>query len=491
MAESDDRGVRWGTPAARRVLLTTVLGSSMAFLDGTVVNVALPHIRADLHTDIAGLQWVLNAYLVTLSALVLVGGSLGDRFGLRRVFVVGVVEFTVASVVCGIAPNITVLVVARGVQGIGAALLVPSSLALLTASMCDADRSRAVGAWSGLAGVAGAVGPLLGGWLVDALSWRWVFFLNVPVAAAVLVAASGVAEPVTAHDTSAHIDIPGALSAAVGLALVTAGFIGHGEAWAAPAIVVGGIALAAFVVVERTSRAPMLPLALFRNRQFAGANAVTLAMYTALGGALFLVVVQLQQALRYSAVEAGAALVPTTAMMLLLSARAGALAQKIGPRLPMTVGPLLAAAGLALFSRVAPGDHYLSAVLPAAILFGLGLSLTVAPLTAVVLASADEQHLGVASGVNNAVARLAGLIGVAVIPAVAGIDLTTPAGRGIAGYATALRVGAVLGVVASVLAAATIRRAERVDPTVQASVLQPCHDPSRLATAGTTRITEE
>jgi EmrB/QacA subfamily drug resistance transporter len=465
---------------ARRTIAAATLGSGMAFLDGTVVNVALPSIGADLDTDLAGLQWILNAYLVTLTALLLLGGSLGDRYGRRRVFDLGVVVFTAASVLCGLAPTTEVLVGARALQGVGGAMLVPGSLALLTATMHPDDRSRAVGAWSGLTGVASAIGPFVGGWLIDAASWRWAFLINVPLAGAVLWASRAVPESTDGH-AGGHLDLPGALTAAAGLALLTAGLIGAGDGWTATTVgaTVAGVALLiGFVAIEARSRQPMLPLSLFSDTQFAGANLVTLAVYAGLGVAFFLVVVNLQIALGYSALEAGVALLPVTVMMLLLSARFGALAQRIGARLPMTVGPVLVAAGLLWMSGIGAGDSYVTAVLPPAILYGLGLAVTVAPLTATVMASVDEEHLGIGSAANNAVSRLAGLLAVAVLPTVAGVALE-PGGTGgaIPGYRTAMVIAAVLCLVGAAIAAATIRRTAPTVVTTQASVHQPCGDP--------------
>jgi EmrB/QacA subfamily drug resistance transporter len=472
----------WGTPVARRALAAAVLGSGIAFLDGTIVNVAIPAIGRDLDAGLAGLQWVLDAYLVTLTAFLLLGGALGDRFGRKRVFLLGIYVFAAASVACGLAPNIELLVLARAVQGTGGALLVPGSLALLTATLRSDDRARAVGAWSGLTGVASAAGPLLGGWLVDAASWRFAFLLNLPLTVAVVVVARGIPESVD-EGAAKHIDGPGAVAAAGGLVLLTAGLIGAGDGWSAltiAATVAGAIALAGFVVLERRSPDPMLPLGLFRSSQFTGANLVTLAVYAGLGTAFFLVVVNLQVALGYSALEAGVALLPVTLLMLALSSRAGALAQRIGARLPMTVGPLLVAGGLLWLGQVGPGDRYGAAVLPPVLVFGLGLATTVAPLTAAVLGAVEERHLGVGSAVNNAVARLAGLLAVAVLPSLAGVELA--AGRdGLPGYGTAMAVSAALCVVGAAVAATTIRRRRDAEPTVQASVLQPCHEPSRVS----------
>jgi EmrB/QacA subfamily drug resistance transporter len=473
--------VRWGTPPARRVILAAVLGSGMAFLDGTVVNVALPSIGKDLDADLAGLQWVLDAYLVTLTAFLLLGGALGDRYGRRRIFVVGVGIFTAASVLCGVAPSVDFLVAARALQGVGGALLVPGSLALLSATMRHEDRSRAVGAWSGLTGVASALGPLLGGWLVDASSWRWVFLINVPMAAGVVVAARGVPES-RASDAPPGLDYPGAISVAGGLVALTAGLIDGGEGWSARALVlvaVGVAMLVAFVGIEMRSRHPMLPLSLFRSRQFTGANLVTFSVYAGLGVAFFLVVLNLQAALGYSALEAGLALLPVTAMMLVLSARMGALAQRIGPRIPMTVGPVIVGAGLLWLGLIEPGDSYLTTVFPAAVLFGLGLSVTVAPLTAAVLGAVDERLLGVGAGTNNAVARLAGLLAVAVLPSLAGVELSTTGGGSLPGYQTAMAIAAALCLAGAATAWATIRQAREAEATVQASILQPCNDPCR------------
>jgi EmrB/QacA subfamily drug resistance transporter len=467
----------WGSPLARWTLVAAVLGSGMAFLDATVVNVALPSMANDLHADIADLQWVLDAYLITLTALLLLGGSLGDRYGRRRVFMIGVVSFAIASVLCGAAPTTVTLVAARALQGAGAALLVPGSLALLSATIREADRPRAIGAWSGLAGVAGAAGPFIGGWLVDAASWRWAFLINVPLGIVVLIAARHVPESLDAN-APGHLDVLGATAIAVGLASLTAGLIEGGGNWSAAAIVavVAGILLLfAFVLIERRTPHPMLPLELFRSSQFTGANLVTLAVYAGLGGMFFFVVVNLQNALGYSALEAGAALTPATAVMLVLSARMGALSQKIGPRIPMTVGPAIAAFGLLLFGRVDAGDTYVTSVLPAALLFGLGMSITVAPLTSAVLGAVDQGHLGVGSGTNNAVSRLAGLLAIAVVPSIAGFELTGGNGS-LPGYQTAMQISAGLTVIGAVIAFVTIDRGRRVR-SVTHSILQPCQDP--------------
>jgi EmrB/QacA subfamily drug resistance transporter len=471
--------IRYGTPAARWVILATVLGSGIAFLDGTVVNVALPTIAEDLDTGLTGLQWILDGYLVTLSALLLLGGSLGDLYGRRRIFVIGLIGFSLASVGCGLAPDTGMLIVARSVQGATAALLVPGSLAIISASFHPDDRGRAVGAWSGLGGIAGAIGPFLGGWLVDAVNWRFVFFINLPLAAiAVAVTLRHVPES-RDPDAVRQLDLPGAVLASIGLAAVAyaliEGAVDFGPAEAVAAVV-GVAALVAFVVTEARTRQPMLPLEIFRSRQFTGANLTTLAVYTALGGTTFLVVLELQLGLGYSAVEAGASLLPITVLMLLLSARAGALAQRTGPRLPMTVGPLVIAVGLLLLAGVGPGSTYVADVLPALVVFGLGLACTVAPLTSAVLASDADRHLGVGSGVNNAVARVAGLLSVALLPALVGLDLSGGGGLGDA-FGDAMRVAAAFSAVGGAVAFLTVRTQAQVPPVTQATILQPCHDP--------------
>ncbi|MEV6317894.1 MFS transporter [Streptomyces sp. NPDC051776] len=416
--------IRISEAAGRWIVLTTVLGSGMALLDGTVVNVALPKIGADLGADLAVLQWTVNAYLLTLAGLILLGGALGDRYGRRRVFVVGIVWFALASLACGLAPNAAVLVAARALQGIGGALLTPGSLALIQATFHPADRARAVGAWSGLGGVAAAIGPFLGGWLVDGPGWRWVFLLNVPLAA--VCAPIALRHVPETRDPEAHgrFDVLGAVLGALSLGAVTYALIDASGQGASPAVVgaaVGGVLLgAAFIRLERRRSNPMLPPRIFASRQFTAVNAVTFCVYAAFAGFFFLSVLQLQVAVGYSALAAGTALLPTTLMMLALSSRAGALGQRIGPRIPLTVGPLLCAAGMLLMLRVGPGSSYWADVLPALLVMGSGMVLLVAPLTATVLASVEVTRAGLASGVNNAVARAAGLIAVAALPLLAG-----------------------------------------------------------------------
>ncbi|MFN2606308.1 MAG: DHA2 family efflux MFS transporter permease subunit [Acidimicrobiales bacterium] len=474
-----DTHVRYGTPAGRWVIAAAVLGSGIAFLDSTVVNVALPAIARDLHGGLSGQQWTVDGYLLTLGSLLLLGGSLGDLYGRRRLFVTGLVAFTAASAVCGLAPSMGALVAARAVQGVGGALLVPGSLALLSAAFHPDDRGTAVGAWSGLAGVATAVGPFLGGWLVDAVSWRLVFLINVPLAA-VAVAVTLRHVPESRDPEAVHRpDLPGAVTATAGLGGVVFALIqwsAHGASAAVVATgVVGALALGAFPVVERGRRQPLVPLGVFRSRQFSGANATTLAVYAAFGGALFLLAIELQQVLRYSALAAGSALLPITLIMLVLSARTARLGQRIGPRIPMTGGPMGVAAGLALLSRLRPGDHYLSAVLPGVVVLGLGLAFTVAPLTAAVMASVDERHVGVGSGINNAVARVGTLLSVALLPLLASFGGLAPSDpRYRDGISRALVISAALSVGGGLVAWLTVRRAAPVDAVTSPSVSHPC-----------------
>jgi len=479
MAVSGTGQIRFGTPAARWVIAAMVLGSGIAFLDGTIVNVALPAIGRALKTGVAGLQWTVDAYLVLLTALLLFGGALGDRYGRRRVFIIGLVSFTAASVACAAAPNATVLAISRAVQGAAGALLVPGSLAIIGASFHDDDRGRAIGAWSGLAGIASAVGPFVGGWLIDTFSWRWVFLVNVPLAV-VAVAITVRHVPESRAETDQPLDVVGAVLAAVGLATVCWALIesDHGVGASEAVVgVVGVAAIGAFLTLEHRSSHPMLPLRLFRNRTFSGTNATTVAVYAALGGALFLVVLELQISLHYSALEAGASLAPITVLMFLLSSRAGALAQRIGARLPMTVGPIVIAIGLMLFTRIGPGHGYVTTVLPAAVVFGLGLACTVAPLTSTVLASVDDAELGVASGVNNAASRLAGLLAVAVLPAVVHLDTTLPAGVLTGRAAAALRICAGLAAIGGVISWLTVNSKPVAAATRPADLLMPCYDP--------------
>jgi EmrB/QacA subfamily drug resistance transporter len=482
-------GVRVSSRAGRWVLAATVLGSGVAFLDSTVVNVALPTISRELHTGLRDLQWISDAYLLTLGALIILGGSLGDRYGRRLIFVIGLVAFTAASVICGLAPNTLVLIIARALQGIGGAMLVPESLAIISASFVPEDRARAVGLWSGLGGVIFAIAPFVGGGLVDFVSWRAIFFINVPLAA---VAASVTLRhvPETRDDAAeGHPDYAGAVTVSLGLAGIVYALIdGPGNGWSAATISAGiaGVALlAAFPLVERGRRAPMVPLGLFSSRQFSGANLTTFLVYAAMSAVLFLLVLHLQQDLHYSALAAGTAFLPATVLLVLFSSRAGALGQRIGPRVPMTVGPLTAGLGLILLSGIRPGDGYLSAVLPGVMVFGAGLTLTVAPLTAAVMAAVDAHHVGVGSAINNATARIGGLLAVAVVPPLAGL---TGASSHLArvslndGFTSAMRICAGLLVSGGVIAALTIRR---IAPDGQAAGEAACaSQPLRVKPAG-------
>ncbi len=416
----------YGTARGRWVILATVLGSGIATLDSTVVGIALPAIHRSFAGGVGTLQWVVTGYALTLSGLLLLGGSLGDRYGRRRIFLIGVIWFALSSMLCGIAPSAGVLVGARILQGVGGALLTPASLAILQASFAPGDRARAIGAWSGLGGLAAAAGPLIGGYLILVASWRWVFFINVPVSVAVLlVAARHVPESV---DPSAEgrIDVAGAALAMLFLSGLSYACIeGPSHGWGSWQVVAGFVLAAVtgplFVVVERRLRHPMLSLDLFRSRQFSAANAVTFVVYGALSGALFLLPVMLQVVKHYTPLQAGLSLLPITFIMLALSARSGQLATRIGPRLQMSVGPMVVGAGLVLLTRSTNGNDYVTDVLPAVVLFGLGLAITVAPLTATALAAVAPEHAGIASAVNNVVARAAGLLAVAILPALAGI----------------------------------------------------------------------
>jgi EmrB/QacA subfamily drug resistance transporter len=476
-------GIRLAGKQGRWVLTATALGSSMALLDATVVNVALPTIGKGLHTPLAGLQWTVTAYTLTLAGLILLGGALGDRLGRRRVFVTGVVWFALASALCGLAPDIGVLIAARALQGVGGALLTPGSLAIIQATFAPEDRPKAIGAWSGLGGVAGAAGPFLGGWIIGSVGWRWIFLLNLPLAAVVAVVAVRHV-PETSDPTShGRFDVAGTVLAALALAGITGALIeapGHGLPRAALTGTAGILAGLGFVLLERYRGrsagkvAPMLPLDVFASRQFTAVNVVTFVIYGALSGTIFLLVLQLQVVSGYSPLAAGVSLLPLTLLMLLLSPRAGALAQRFGPRWLMTGGPLVCAAGLLLAVRIGPNASYLADVLPTVTLFGLGLSATVAPLTATVLASADVRHAGMASGVNNAVARVAGLLAVAGLPLAVG--LTGAAYRDPVAMNSSFGVAMV--VCACLLAAAAVLSAVTIDTNVlRAEPAQPMREP--------------
>ncbi|MFC0401758.1 MFS transporter [Paraburkholderia rhizosphaerae] len=408
----------------RLALAATVLGSSLAFIDGSAVNVALAALQAELHASVAAIQWVVDAYLLTLSSLVLVGGALGDRYGRRRIFICGIAIFTLASAACGLAPNPATLIAARAIQGIGAALLVPSSLAIIGAVFDDAERGRAIGIWAGFASITSALGPVVGGWLVDAWSWRAIFFLNLPIAAATVVLALVAVPNSHQPDAPRRMDWGGAVAAAIGLGALTYGLtLATTRGFVTPAVLAsvagGGIALIGFVMIEAASPHPMMPLDVFQSRDFSGANLVTLLLYFGVGGALFFLPFTLIRAHGFTATQAGAALLPIPLIIGGLSRFVGGkLADRFGPRALLTTGSIVTAAGFALFALVPliTGDaSYWSAFFPALVVVGVGMTLSVTPLTTTVMTSVENERIGVASGVNNAVARVASLIAIAAL----------------------------------------------------------------------------
>jgi EmrB/QacA subfamily drug resistance transporter len=449
------------------VVLASILGSSLAGIDATVVGIALPRIGRDLSTGFAGLQWTITGYTVTLASLILLGGAAGDRFGRRRVFLTGTVWFTTASLLCAVAPSIQLLVTARILQGVGGALLTPASLAVLQASFRPQDRAAAVGTWAGFSGVAGALAPFVGGWLLSVASWRWVFVVNLPLAAVVVVVAlRHMPESRDEDSVGRSLDWAGAATTVVALAGLTYALIGVNNAsstWTMAASTIAIASILALVHIERRSPAPLLAPPLLRYRQFTATNAVTLVVYGAIGVFFFLLVLQLQVVVGWSPLATGSATIPVTILTLCLSRLSARASQRLGPTIQMTLGPLLCAGAALGASHISPGARFLTDVLPAVLLFGLGLATFVAPLTSTALSSIPSQHAGVASGVNNAVARTGSLVAIAAVPALTGI-----ANAGIAdadafsaGFRSSMSICAALFIIGGLIALTSIRRPSR------------------------------
>ena len=471
--------LRLASAEGRWTIAATVLGSAAVFLESTVVSVALPAIGRDLSLGVAGLQWIVNGYLITLSALLLLGGALGDAWGQKRAFGVGLLVFAAGSVVTALAPTFPLLIAARVVQGAAGALLVPTSLAYLDTAFAAEDRNEAIGVWAAWSAVSTAVGPVLGGVIIDNVSWRWVFASVVPLA----LAASWIARsraPDRPRPAPRRVDAVGAVLISAGLGAVVWALIeGSSRGPTADIVIVGTLGLVlglAFFWFEARSPTPLLPMGMFRSRQFAGANATTLLVYAALGALFFFLMVQLQAVMGYSGLAAGASLLPINVLMLALSPPAGRWAERAGPRVPLAIGAALAGAGLALMSRVGPGSDYGTDLLPAVVVFGSGLGLLVAPLTSAVLAAAESGRTGVASGVNNAIARLAGLLATTLLPLIVGIggleDVASPVF--VAGFRRAMWIAAGLCVAASGVAWLTVREGAAVAPAPHPSPTQAC-----------------
>lgn len=476
----------------RLVIATTVLGSVVAMLTATVVNVALPALAEDLDASSSAQQWVINSYLLTIASLILIGGTLGDRYGRLRIYRIGVIWFGAASLACAIAPNVEVLIVARLLQGVGGALLTPGSLAIIEAVLRKSDRGRGIGRWSGLIGIAGAVGPLIGGILVD-LSWRWVFVVNLPIAALVLVLSVRLPETLDPDARHTPLAIAGSVLTILMLGGSSYALIEGPNSGLSAAVTVSAViavvALAALIAIEPGRAGAVVPIELFKDRTFAAANTVTFLIYGGMGFVFFILPLQLQVSAGSSALEAGAAFLPTTLMMMLFSSRAGDFAQRIGPRLPLTVGPLLTAAAIVWLRGVGADASYTIDVFPAATVLGLGLAMTVAPVTSTALRAAPDHRSGAASGANNALSRAGQLIAIAAIPPAAGLtgDALSNAADLDAGYGTALLVAAAVVAAAGVVSAIFLGPVREAEPTTERTH-HPCcpvdgAHPHRTATA--------